>query len=177
MRDTTCLRFSVHLPAYQLIHHIFPQSFSWGSSPLALAAANGHASVIRRLLFHIQQLQLPPRPEPRSSLLQTAEVVSPASLGGLSPSGEEEDAGGSGAIDSVNNFGRTPLWRAACGGHVDACRLLLRAGADPAVEDDHGTTPRDIAEDRGHDAVVTLIDVRLRMHVCVSCVLPAWRWE
>lgn len=37
--------------------------------------------------------------------------------------------------------------------------LLLKAGADPTLEDDQGCDARAIALDRGHGAVVALIDV------------------
>jgi ankyrin repeat protein len=115
-----------------LLSHIHPSTYvsRWGYSPLAHAAANGHALVVRRLLLRIEQLQLPPRPVPLSSSSSAAAarhtpagdvVVSPASLGAASPPAEEEleDAG---AVDAVNNYGRTPLWRAACGVSLCVCR-------------------------------------------------------
>jgi ankyrin repeat protein len=36
---------------------------------------------------------------------------------------------------------RTPLHAATAGGHIDACRALLRAGADPNARDAGGLTP------------------------------------
>lgn len=41
----------------------------------------------------------------------------------------------------VDTFGRTPLHTAAAWGNPEACRALLRAGADPTKPDYHGNTP------------------------------------
>ena len=40
-------------------------------------------------------------------------------------------------------FGATPLHCAAAGGHLEAARLLLEAGADPNAADDDGSRWRD----------------------------------
>ena len=42
-------------------------------------------------------------------------------------------------------YGRTPIYRAAFGGHVDAVQQLLQCGGDPRIRADDGATGRDIS--------------------------------
>lgn len=42
-------------------------------------------------------------------------------------------------------YRRTPLYRAAFGGHVDTVRFLLEEGADPRLHDSEGATPAEVA--------------------------------
>ena len=37
-------------------------------------------------------------------------------------------------VNQRGQYGRTPIWRAAFGGHADMIRLLLKNGADPRME-------------------------------------------
>lgn len=78
----------------------------------------------------------------------------------------------SGAAESVRLFahsisdanatdekGRSPLMLAASKGRMDVCRLLLEAGADPALKDDEGNDAATLAGIGGHDNIVALLAV------------------
>ena len=61
------------------------------------------------------------------------------------------------AVSKGRQEGQTPLWIACREGHVDAARLLLDNDAD-ADQTVKGTTPLDIAQKKGHSAVVALLN-------------------
>ena len=64
-------------------------------------------------------------------------------------------------VHARNKHDRTPLHYAAREGHADDVRLLLEAGAEPDVviyPNKEITLPRTLAEARGHDDVVAVID-------------------
>lgn len=53
----------------------------------------------------------------------------------------------------------TPLHEAARNGQAGSVRVLLKAGADPAMRDADGKTPRDLASEKNHAAVAELLRV------------------
>jgi hypothetical protein len=57
-------------------------------------------------------------------------------------------------VDAVNNYGHTPLLRAAMEGQGEVVGVLLGAGADPRHRDHAGRSARDWAEAEGHSEVV-----------------------
>jgi len=62
-------------------------------------------------------------------------------------------------VGAKNRFGTRALHRAAWfGASVETVRLLLRAGASAHIDagNDHGRTPRALAADRGHEAIVAV---------------------
>ena len=66
-------------------------------------------------------------------------------------------------VNHINDLGWTALHEAIVLGngdddHVTVVRLLLEAGADPAIPDGAGTLPRELAARAGFDAIVVEID-------------------
>jgi ankyrin repeat protein len=61
-------------------------------------------------------------------------------------------------LEGVNNTGFSALSHAAEAGALEAARTLLAAGADPAHPNNEGWLPADIARERGHAAVVQLLE-------------------
>lgn len=53
--------------------------------------------------------------------------------------------------------GYTPLMGAAQFGQVEAARWLLAHGADPLLKDSSGRTPKQIAQEEGHEAVAQML--------------------
>lgn len=62
-------------------------------------------------------------------------------------------------VNAVDNNNRTALWRACAAGHKEVARALLEAGADFLICAKSGTSPKYMAESKGHQAIVDLIDV------------------
>jgi ankyrin repeat protein len=60
-------------------------------------------------------------------------------------------------IDARQELGRTALWYSAQQDRLGAARLLVAAGADIGLAANDGTTPHDIAVERGHRDVVDLL--------------------
>lgn len=71
----------------------------------------------------------------------------------LLPAGEIPGGRGSSGCCSGRRF-TTPLHLAASAGHLSMVKTLVRAGADPDVEDENGDTPLHLAVFRGFEQVV-----------------------
>ena len=56
----------------------------------------------------------------------------------------------SSSLDRQSREGNTPLHYCVIQNQIESMRLLLRSGADPAVENKNGKTPVDIAKERSH---------------------------
>jgi ankyrin repeat protein len=67
-------------------------------------------------------------------------------------------------VDIEDNRGCTPLWYAAFNGHVDCVDVLLIHGANSDHKDKEGKSPRDIAKQKGHTAVVNKLSESIRWH-------------
>jgi hypothetical protein len=61
-------------------------------------------------------------------------------------------------VNATDNSGGTPLMDAACFGAVASAKLLLKAGADAGIKDQNGRTARNLAEQRGHLAIASLLE-------------------
>ena len=47
--------------------------------------------------------------------------------------------------NSIGRYGRSPLYRAAFGGHLPAVQALLQCGGDPRIRADDGATAMEIS--------------------------------
>lgn len=73
------------------------------------------------------------------------------------------DAGA--AVDPVDTFGNTPLWRAVmsaggAGTDLDAVRELVARGADPRRANESGISPLDVAREAERDDLVAALEGR-----------------
>ena len=63
--------------------------------------------------------------------------------------------------DTLNEYGQTPLWRAAVNGHEGVVEMLLgRGDVSPDKPDIYGKTPLFYTTIRGHAGVVALLQPR-----------------
>lgn len=60
-------------------------------------------------------------------------------------------------VDAQNNFGATPLMRAAYHGHTEVGRMLLDAGAKPNLQDAGKQTALHLAAQNNHASFITLM--------------------
>ena len=60
-------------------------------------------------------------------------------------------------LEATDNQGRPPLILAVSRGHLDVCKLLLEAGADPTTKDNAGNDALSVARSRGESAIVELL--------------------
>jgi RNA polymerase sigma factor (sigma-70 family) len=76
-------------------------------------------------------------------------------------------------IDGRDAQGRTPLMLAAMRGHLDVCRVLLHAGANPALRDPSGDDAISLARVKGHSPVLALLAAHLSPSLPASAEPPA----
>jgi len=60
-------------------------------------------------------------------------------------------------VNARQMAGWTPLHQAASRGDFGLVQRLINAGADPAIKNDHGQTPSDLARDKGLGKIATLL--------------------
>ena len=122
---------------------------SEGTTPLMVAAAQGHAALAEGLLAKGANSDLRDR-RGRTALHHAAAAGSHGAVQVL--------AGTAGGVDPVDEIGRTPLHEAAAGGHAEVVKCLQQAGADPNAPDEcHRSTPLHLAARAGHAAHVAVL--------------------
>jgi ankyrin repeat protein len=61
-------------------------------------------------------------------------------------------------INSVDDHGRTAIWYAAAGGHLQSVKLLIEHPyLNIALQDSQGKSAQDIAKDRGYWRIISLL--------------------
>ncbi|KAF9022927.1 hypothetical protein BDZ89DRAFT_1070280 [Hymenopellis radicata] len=71
---------------------------------------------------------------------------------------DTEDGDGDGDVNAIDEYGYTPLHRAADRGDDVAVKRLLERGAKIDVKDQDGMTPLDVAIELGHEEVIQLLN-------------------
>lgn len=99
-------------------------------TPILLAAAGGHASVV-------------------IMLLEAGAMPEPAWVKGPKGKGQAEEKAVGEAEDRTHRRGWTPLMRASQGGHWEVARILLRQGVDREVRSPDGQTALELALENG----------------------------
>lgn len=61
-------------------------------------------------------------------------------------------------VNAIQQGGWTPLHEAALHGHEEMIKLLLEFGANKTIKKDNGEIPLDVALQRNHLHVVTLLN-------------------
>lgn len=126
------------------------------TTPLWIAAQQGHADVVRMLLMRGASIDATDNVDRRTPLLQAAQEGHTEVVRALLEHGADIEA------RNASN-GATPLFVASARGHAEVVKLLLDAGADvtaTATAGDKDDTPLSIATDRGHADVVELLAMR-----------------
>ena len=120
-----------------------------GVTPLMLAAANGHADFLARLLELGANPALQDH-EGRTALHLAAENGCGAAANALVANGAE--------VDAVDRYGNTPLHFAAANGHAGIAECLLAAGARVNAKDTiYSSTPLHKVARGGHIDVLTAL--------------------
>ncbi|KAH9124505.1 hypothetical protein LEN26_009697 [Aphanomyces euteiches] len=114
-----------------------------GRAPLRVAASSGHTEIVKELLDHGASVEPVDKvqPAPENSFYGYLEIINELLAHGV-------------PLDVGGKNGYTPLHAASLRGQLGALRLLLNAGADPSLKNEHGDTARDC----GDDEVKTFFD-------------------
>jgi ankyrin repeat protein len=122
-----------------------------GFQPLGLACFFGQRGAAELLLARGGELNTPAR----NTFMVTALH---AALAGPEPGIAAVLIAAGADVNARQQAGNTPLHETAHAGLADLARLLLEHGADPTARDDDGHTPADIARQRGHTAVLEVLE-------------------
>jgi uncharacterized protein len=122
-----------------------------GFQPLQLAAFFGRPNAVELLLARGAEVSTPARHQFHVTALHAA-------LAGPTPEVARALIAAGAEVNARQQGGVTPLQEAAGNGQVDLVRLLLEHGAERAATDDNGRTAADWARERGHSAVLELLE-------------------
>ncbi|XP_072844714.2 neurogenic locus notch homolog protein 4 [Pogona vitticeps] len=120
-----------------------------GSTPLILATRHGVENMVEELVANQADIRATDK-RGKSALHWAAAVNNVCAATVLLRSGADKDA--------QDNRGQTPLFLAAQEGSYKAARLLLQHGAKPNIWDHVGRLPKDVARERLHHDILSLLD-------------------
>ena len=80
----------------------------------------------------------------------------------------------SSSLDRQTREGNTPLHYCVIQNQSESMRLLLRSGANPAVENNNGKTPVDIAKERGHTLCEEMVRIKESIIHMYSLASNGW---
>lgn len=107
-----------------------------GSTPLLLAAREGHTHCVQLLLRYGAKVALAENLQHMTAVHVAAKNGHMHCLALLLDNAEEKAVG-----DGRDRWGRTPLMLAVTGNHGDCVLTLLKAGVDPNIADGDNHTP------------------------------------
>uniref|UniRef100_A0A0G4HXG7 Uncharacterized protein n=1 Tax=Chromera velia CCMP2878 TaxID=1169474 RepID=A0A0G4HXG7_9ALVE len=132
---------------------------SYGQTGLILASENGHTDIVRLLVDAKASVDI--QDEEGNSVLMLAiqkENVEMVEYLLAQPGSATQTV-----VNIPDSQDRTPLFRAAAGGHILLVELLLRRGADPSLKDASGNTALAVAEEARKMQVVDRLKSGERM--------------
>ena len=117
-----------------------------GGSPLVNSAYFGHAKTVRLLLGKIPKLG---KQDGEELLLLTSGLGHAGVVTALLDYGVD--------VNGRGKKSRTALMAAAFFDQAEIIRLLLKRGANPAVQDEDGESASSVAEEKGNDEIIGLL--------------------
>ena len=125
-----------------------------GFTPLTLAVFFGHRKVVKWLLEHGVDPNIPARNATKVMPLHSAAAQKDSAVA-VAISIDLLDHGAQ--VNVSQQAGWTPLHQAAASGNVELLKLLLSHGADRSAESEDGRTPIQMAEAKNHLPTIEIL--------------------